>query len=230
MIVITRDGCVSTTFHQKCDNQGPTVTVLYNPQGSVYGGYVQVSWNSNGSWYDDTAAFLYQLRFNGNDKRTKFPIQSGNSKHALYCGSTYGSLFGASNDLLTFTNTVNSSGTYFALNGQMNIGNTYDNKGVTAAQINNGNMNVTELEVYKVEGKMCFIVFIYMQTFDTFETLQVARFIQILNNFVFLYVVSLHINNSSCLFFIKICKTDKHQIQDTIFKYFNNISNSQKFA
>jgi hypothetical protein len=77
LYAITRDGCVSTTFHQKCDNQGPTVTVLYNPQGSVYGGYVQVSWKSAGDWTDDSSAFLYQLRFNGNDKRTKFPIKSG---------------------------------------------------------------------------------------------------------------------------------------------------------
>ncbi|KAH3823360.1 hypothetical protein DPMN_125159 [Dreissena polymorpha] len=32
---ITRDGCDPKTFHQKCDNQGPTVAVLYNQQGSV---------------------------------------------------------------------------------------------------------------------------------------------------------------------------------------------------
>ncbi|XP_052212383.1 interferon-induced protein 44-like [Dreissena polymorpha] len=41
---ITRDGCNATTFHQKCDNQGPTVTVLYNQQGSVYGVYGSASW------------------------------------------------------------------------------------------------------------------------------------------------------------------------------------------
>ncbi|XP_060601942.1 uncharacterized protein LOC132755149 [Ruditapes philippinarum] len=114
--------------------------------GSVYGGYVQKSWKSSGNWTNDTPAFLYQLRFNGNDKRTKFPIQSGNSQYALFCNSTYGPLFGSGHDLRTFQNTVNSSGTYFALDGQMNIGNSYDNQGVTTAQINNGNMNVTELE------------------------------------------------------------------------------------
>ncbi|XP_060566680.1 interferon-induced protein 44-like [Ruditapes philippinarum] len=151
LYAITRDGCIPTTFHQKCDNQGPTVTVLYNPQGSVYGGYVQVSWNSNEQWMNDTSAFLYQLRFNGNEKPNKFPIKSGNSQNALFCNSSYGPLFGYGNDLRTFQNTVNSSGIYFALNGHMNIGYSYDNKGVTADQINNGHMNVTELEVYKVE-------------------------------------------------------------------------------
>jgi hypothetical protein len=134
--------------------------VLYNPQGSVYGGYVQVSWNSSNQWMTDTSAFLYQLRFNENDKRTKFPIKSGNSQYALYCNSTCGPIFGGGYDLLTFQNTVNSSGTYFALNGYTKFGNYYDNQGVTADQINNGNMNVTELEVYKVEGKLHFIFFI----------------------------------------------------------------------
>ena len=39
----TRDGCGNQPFHSKCDNQGPTVTVLYNPQGCVYGGYTSLA-------------------------------------------------------------------------------------------------------------------------------------------------------------------------------------------
>jgi hypothetical protein len=160
LYAITREGCDSTTFHQKCDNQGPTVTVLYNPQGSVYGGFAQVGWNSNGGYTNDTSAFMYQLRFNGNDKRSKFPIKSTNYQHALQCNSSYGPTFGGGHDLFTFRIAVNSSGTYFALNGYMKIGHSYDNQGVTADQINNGNMNVTELEVYKVEGN-CVFTFLY---------------------------------------------------------------------
>ena len=38
LYAITRDGCDATAFHQKCDNQGPTVTVLYNQHSSIYGG------------------------------------------------------------------------------------------------------------------------------------------------------------------------------------------------
>ena len=35
---ISRDGCNATTFHQMCDNHGPTVTVLYNKQVRCMGG------------------------------------------------------------------------------------------------------------------------------------------------------------------------------------------------
>ncbi|XP_060600190.1 interferon-induced protein 44-like, partial [Ruditapes philippinarum] len=150
LYAITRDGCNATTFHQKCDNQGPTVTVLYNQQGSVYGGFAPVSWNSSNQWINNTSAFLYQLRFSGNEKSTKFPIKSANYQNALYCHQSYGPTFGGGHDIHTFSSTVNSSGTYFTLNGGMNFGHTYDTQGLTATNINNGNMNVTELQVYKV--------------------------------------------------------------------------------
>ncbi|KAH3892852.1 hypothetical protein DPMN_016985 [Dreissena polymorpha] len=70
---ITRDGCNATTFHHKCDNQGPTVTVLYNQQGSVYGGYASESWTSSNKYIQDANAFIFQLRYSGSNKPTKFP-------------------------------------------------------------------------------------------------------------------------------------------------------------
>ncbi|KAH3715463.1 interferon-induced protein 44-like [Dreissena polymorpha] len=144
---ITKDGCNPATFHQKCANQGPTVTVLYNQQDSVYGGYVSAHWNSGGAWVQDANAFLFQLKYSGTDTFTKFPIRE--TTYALYGGKTYGPLFGMGHDLLTFLNTVNSSGGYFALKGQMKFG-CYNNQDLSADQVNNGNMNVTELEVYRV--------------------------------------------------------------------------------
>ncbi|XP_052212388.1 interferon-induced protein 44-like [Dreissena polymorpha] len=140
---ITRDGCNATTFHQKCDNQGPTVTVLYNQQRSVYGGYGSLSWNSSNSYMKDANAFIFQLRYSGNEKTTKFPIKI--PEYGLCGNSTYGPTFGGGNDLQAFTGTVNSSGGYFALNGRMNV-HSFDYQGLTVDKINNGNLQVTELE------------------------------------------------------------------------------------
>ena len=152
LYAITRDGCANTTFHQTCDNKGATVTVLYNEYGSVYGGYTSLSWNSNGQYVNDGNGFLFQLRFSGNTKATKFPVTK--ATHAQYSHSTYGPTFGAGHDLHTFSGTINKSGTTFPLNGYMTgWGNSYSNQGVTAANINNGTMNVTELEVYAIAGK-----------------------------------------------------------------------------
>ncbi|XP_052788184.1 interferon-induced protein 44-like [Mya arenaria] len=145
---ITRDGCNTTTFHQKCDNQGPTITVLYNPQGSVYGGYAGLYWNSNGAFINDPKAFLFQLKASGKKVERRFNIKDfGN---AYYGDGSYGPTFGEGHDLYTFNGTINPSNGVFALNGSSNFGYTYDIHGLQAADITNGNMNVTELEVYKI--------------------------------------------------------------------------------
>ncbi|XP_060585697.1 uncharacterized protein LOC132741523 [Ruditapes philippinarum] len=99
----------------------------------------------------NSSAFLYQLRFGGNEKTTKFPIKASHYQYALFCYPSHGPIFGNGHDICTFSNTVNSSGTNFALNGYAKFGSTYDTKDLTANDINNGNLNVTELEVYKVE-------------------------------------------------------------------------------
>ncbi|KAH3817362.1 hypothetical protein DPMN_118895 [Dreissena polymorpha] len=83
----------ATAFQQKFDNQGPTVTVLYNKQDSVYGGYGSLSWNK-------ANAFLFQLKYSGSDKH-KFQIK--NSTYGMYGHSTCGPTFGGGNDLYTFS-------------------------------------------------------------------------------------------------------------------------------
>lgn len=152
---ITRDGCNATTFHQKCDNQGPTVTVLYNQQGSVYGGYTSASWCSvNGGQYANTEdSFMFQLKSSGNQKENKFPLKPEGKQHSIYCYTNYGPLFGEDGtDLNTFNGRINNAGGSFSLNGSMNIGKNYDNLGIARDQINNGSMTSTELEVYKITG------------------------------------------------------------------------------
>jgi hypothetical protein len=118
----------------------------------VYGGYTSVTWQgSSGSYSNDQNAFLYQLHYNNAPTNTKF--QRNGNGNDIYGASNYGPTFGGGHDLFTFRGTVNNSGGYFALNGNMNyFGNSYSNQGKDITQINNGNMKVTELEVYKVTG------------------------------------------------------------------------------
>ncbi|XP_053383601.1 interferon-induced protein 44-like isoform X3 [Mercenaria mercenaria] len=147
---ITRDGCDPTVFHKKCDNQGPTVTVLYNQQGSVYGGYTSVSWQSmSGIYVRDDKAFLYQLRYNGSDRQNIFHVKIPD--RAVIHSSSCAPIFGSSYDLQTFNVKINKSGTVFPLNGTMgSFGTVYNNNGVRPDRVNNGSMDVTELEVYSV--------------------------------------------------------------------------------
>ncbi|VDI11098.1 Hypothetical predicted protein [Mytilus galloprovincialis] len=145
----SRDGCVATTFHSKCNNKGATVTVLYNTNGSVYGGYTSVAWRSTGAYSIDNKAFLFRLYLNGTAKPVQFPVTVPG--HAINDNPNYGPTFGGGHDLYTFNGTVTHDGTCYPLNGSANFGNSYNMKGENLNTIGNGNLKVTDLEVYMVE-------------------------------------------------------------------------------
>ena len=161
---ISRDGCSAPTFHQKCDGQGATVTVLYNTNNTIFGGYLSQSWNSSGGYINDPSAFLFRLQYSGSSNPLKFPVT--NTASAGYGHSTYGPTFGSGNDIYTFSGTINKSGNYFPLNGVVSgLGTTYNLNGQNSNSITNNNLQVTDLEVYKVEGdpyiRFCLIKNIY---------------------------------------------------------------------
>jgi len=160
----TRDGCGLQPFHSKCDNQGPTVTVLYNPQGSVYGGYTSLAWQSpsSGQRKRDDQAFLFQLVFLNQKLCRKFP--SKKTTYGVYHNSSFGPLFGYGHDLVLFCNinsNVNPVNGLFSLStadGQMNPRSDYEYGGVKTADINNGTMDVVEGEVYSVTGTCMWLI------------------------------------------------------------------------
>ena len=90
----TRDGWTGPVFHQKCDGQGPTVSVCRTQNGTVCGGFTQVNWGSpNGAYQKDPSAFLFRLKLRG----TAAPYRSGVGKrsHDVYCNTNYGPTFGS---------------------------------------------------------------------------------------------------------------------------------------
>ena len=43
----TRDGGDNNNFHNKCDNQGPTLILCKNDKGNIFGGNASISWTKN---------------------------------------------------------------------------------------------------------------------------------------------------------------------------------------
>ncbi|WAR29829.1 IFI44-like protein [Mya arenaria] len=145
---ITRVECSAQEFHRTCDNQGPTVTVLYNPEGSVYGGYAGISWQSNGGYMEDESAFIFQLMYSG--KLVLNTFRPKDASKALRFQAQDGPCFGCP-DLLTFTGDVAMSVEgYFCLNGRVSLNNYFKDKSVPNTNINNGHMKTAEIEVYSV--------------------------------------------------------------------------------
>lgn len=92
----SRDGFQCETFHDLCDNQGPTVTVVQTDMGYVFGGYSGVSFTSNGGYIRCTNASLYSMSSPRNLPPTLMKLQD--EYHAVYCHASYGPTFGGVNN------------------------------------------------------------------------------------------------------------------------------------
>ena len=71
----SRDGCAASTFHSKCDNTGPTVTVVKSG-ANIFGGFTEQEWTSANS------KFLLQLIIIFSSKI--FPNELPDVFHALF--------------------------------------------------------------------------------------------------------------------------------------------------
>lgn len=152
---ISRDGCNAWTFHTKCDSQGPTITVIYNTKGTVYGGYTSQSWLGAGAEFGayDEKAFLFQVRYDGKSVNKKFPIKADRYANATSCQHSFGPVFGRGEPAMPFfTGKVNASNGVFTLTGGK-ISNVYDMKSTDIAAFTNNTVDVNDLEVYKVDGE-----------------------------------------------------------------------------
>ena len=139
-------GCDPTAFHNNCDNKGPTVIIVYNINGNVYGGYARVSWMSGaGESVYDSDAFLFLLT---GQKPCKFTIKS--PEYALTMDKNCGPVFGKGPDFLTFKNAVTKTTEAFPLNSVMSPG-TYQISPETVTEITGGKFDVENLVVYAVE-------------------------------------------------------------------------------
>lgn len=144
------DGCDPSTFHTNCDNKGPTVTLVHNINGSVYGGYSSVSWMSgSGESVFDMNAFLFLLTGSIRKKSCKFTIKT--PEYALTMDEDCGPSFGKGPDLLTFKDAVAKSKDNFHLNSVM-IPDSYRISEKTIKEITGGVFDAEDVVVYAVEG------------------------------------------------------------------------------
>uniref|UniRef100_A0A673L8Y6 TLDc domain-containing protein n=1 Tax=Sinocyclocheilus rhinocerous TaxID=307959 RepID=A0A673L8Y6_9TELE len=125
-------GFNATTFHEKCNTQGPTVIVAYNKSGYVFGAFTSKSYAQTGQNVVDDKAFLFSF----NDKEMKgdpLRVVSGNPQYA-------------------FTdNGPNFDSLVFLYN---NTANAYSNPGTyqfDPQKMHGNDLQLTECEVYRVD-------------------------------------------------------------------------------
>ncbi|RIA84000.1 hypothetical protein C1645_832938 [Glomus cerebriforme] len=98
----SRDGnTTTTTFHEKCDNKGPTIVIVkILNSDQLVGGYNPLSWDSSGSWKSTNDSFIFSSTNKDNLQNTKVNF-CNDSQYSIYCDSLYGPSFGS--DLICLT-------------------------------------------------------------------------------------------------------------------------------
>jgi len=144
----TRDGSGKNIFHNKCDNQGPTIILCQNEKGNIFGGYASISWTSDNKYHDANGSFLFTLTNIYNTAPTKFP-NTQKYGNAVYHGSDRGPAFGGNHDLAIFDNYLNNKSSYASLGCSypdiLGKGNS-----VFSGDVNSNYFKLKELEVFKL--------------------------------------------------------------------------------
>ena len=133
---LSKDGDQISTFHNLCDNKGPTLTLFETKEGNKGGIYTPLSWDSNSGWKKDMETFIFNL-----NKKQKYKKLKNNE--SIYCDTTCGPW-------------VSNFGFYQTMRKIQHNGlsiNDYYEKGAEILPNNSGNkkyFDVKEVEVYTI--------------------------------------------------------------------------------
>lgn len=140
-------GFASTVFHQRCDNQGPTLVLVKTSDNHLFGGVNFVSWVSLEKYSTSNANFLFALKDGRHRHDPALFKCTRDSLHAAFNKSMYGPVFGKGHDLciVNQANVVHSGS---------NLGDTY-----TGAEASNSSLagarlfTIADYEVFAISRK-----------------------------------------------------------------------------
>jgi len=78
------DEVSTVAFHKKCDNKGPTLTIVKTVDGHIFGGYNPRSWVSESMYNECDDSFLFSLSDGKSIKPVKCPLKEYKKSTAIY--------------------------------------------------------------------------------------------------------------------------------------------------
>jgi len=131
----TTDGDTIDIFHNKCDNQYPTISIIESTDGQIFGGYTTKSWDKNNkNDIPDPDSFLFNL-----NNTKKYPVSNNKGLMGSFICDFGG---GGFHELWIYD-------LYFSKDGFCDNGNGYNFKNY---ELSGGKreFKIKELEIYKV--------------------------------------------------------------------------------
>ena len=141
----TRDGMEGNYFHNKCNNQGPTISLFKNEKGNIFGGYASTDWTSYGNYKSAPESFIFTLTNIHGTEPTKFP--NSDSRYSIYDYYNSGPTFGDGHTVKISKNGSYANFPSFSYQDILNKG-----KSIFTGDLNNSNYNINlkEIEVFKI--------------------------------------------------------------------------------
>jgi hypothetical protein len=140
----SKHGYTAKDFHTKCDNKGPTVTVIRTKDNITFGGFTSINWNDKNEELNDEKSFLFSF-----DKNKIYKIKKTPGLHAISCRANLGPYF---NDGIIISQD-------FKQENQHNVSNLslsqYKWDGFSYEyELNDGNQFfcIDEIEVFRISG------------------------------------------------------------------------------
>jgi len=141
----SRDGFGASTFHERCDNKGPTVTCVRCTGGFVFGGYADIPWSSNDDYLASSKSFLFALKSHSGIGSTKMRIKAGCENNAVLHNECYGPSFGYGCDLHISENPNTDKHSYFGIGESYHLPDGQDDYFI----IGTSTFRVAEIEVFR---------------------------------------------------------------------------------
>lgn len=147
----TWDGFAAKNFHQKCDNKGPTITIIQSLEGKfLFGGYTAASWDSRKDWKSDPSAFIFTLSNPHQLPATKYTLNTKPTDNAIHCHPANGPCFGGvakgACDIMIATNSNQNTHSCFSFPSTFTDTTGKGNKTFTGTIY----FKTSEVEVYSV--------------------------------------------------------------------------------
>jgi hypothetical protein len=98
----SHDGSDVASFHELCDNKGPTLMIAkIENKEHLFGGYTPLNWDCSDIYKSSSEGFIFSITTN-NDSNIK-SVKLGrikNPQHSIYCYYGYGPTFGGGHDFV----------------------------------------------------------------------------------------------------------------------------------
>ena len=140
----SRDGHSGLAFHSKCENKGPTLTIIETTCGRVIGGYTNTSWSSGVGYCKANKAFLFALSGSNIPSPCKMKLKNANDSKAIWDIPSFCPTFGGGFKGHSYVFDMDVVG-YSTVS--LNPGHTYH-----AGSLPQGKFTIKEMEVFQVTG------------------------------------------------------------------------------